>query len=140
MPRRRLLVAVLAAALLPLAATVASAQDAPQRTTAATKPGVTIKGKRMIICRGAPIPAGWALVDDLRDQNSCGGENPAVVKLYNVWSVENIADRPSGSTANICAANPTPPGWTIVDVYRDKALCGHPEESFGLNVKKIRKL
>jgi hypothetical protein len=140
MARRRLVVAVLAAALLPLAAAVASAQDASQKTTAATKPGAVVKGKRMIICRGAPIPPGWVLVDDLRDSKSCGGENPAVIKLYNVWSVENIADRPSGSTMNVCAANPTPAGWTVVDVYRDMEFCGHPEESFGLNVKKIRKL
>ena len=138
MPRRRLVVAVLVAGLLPMAAAVASAQDA-QKTTAAGKAGASVKGKRMIICRGAAIPPGWVLVDDLRDSKSCGGENPAVVKLYNVWSVENIADRQSGSTMNVCAANPTPPGWTVVDVYRDKEFCGHPEESFGLNVKKIRK-
>ena len=145
MPRARFVTATLAAAVLFLAALIVGAQperaDAQQsnKTTARTKAGVRIDGKRMIACRGAAIPAGWILVDDLRDPSQCDGGNPAAVKLYNVWAVEQYVGRPAGSTLVVCASSPTPEGWSLVDVYRNKDLCGHPEELYALNVKRIRK-
>ncbi|MBI3792777.1 MAG: hypothetical protein HY275_18115 [Gemmatimonadetes bacterium] len=112
----------------------------PKTTVTATaKGGIDPKGKRQIICRGAKIPAGWVLVDDLRDTQQCDGTNPAAVKLYNVWSIEQVEGRASGSTIEICSSSPTPAGWTLVDVFRDKDRCGHPDELFSANVKRIRK-
>lgn len=97
------------------------------------------RGQRNIICRGGNIPAGWILVDDLRDPNSCGGSNPAVLNSYNVWAIEKYSDRPVGTVIEVCASAPTPPGWVLVDVYRNKDSCGHPPDLFTANVKRIRR-
>lgn len=95
--------------------------------------------QRQIICRGAVIPAGWILVDDLRDTTMCGGSNPAVVNSYNVWAIEKFDGAAAGTTITVCASAQTPAGWTLVDVYRDKTVCGHPDDLFATNVKVIRK-
>jgi hypothetical protein len=97
------------------------------------------RGQRNIICRGGNIPAGWILVDDLRDPNSCGGSNPTVLNSYNVWAIEKYSDRPVGTVIEVCASAPTPPGWVLVDVYRNRDSCGHPAEPFTANVKRIRR-
>jgi hypothetical protein len=123
-----------------LAAPVRAAEAQKTTTVTATpKAGMDPKGKRQIICRGAKIPAGWVLVDDLRDTEQCDGKNPAAVKIYNVWSIEQIEGKPSGTVIEICTTTPTPAGWALVDVFRDRDRCGHPEELFGANVKRIRK-
>jgi hypothetical protein len=98
-----------------------------------------VKGERQLICRGGSIPTGWILVDDVKDPKSCGGENPAVLNTFNVWAVEKFEGRPAGTQMDVCAATPTPKGWVLVDVYRDKTTCGHPADSWGANVKRIRK-
>ena len=145
MPRARTIVTSIAAAVLAVAALSAGAlpghagAQQANKTTAPTKAGVTIKGKRQIVCRGAAIPKGWILVDDLRDTAQCDGNIPAAVKLYNVWAVEQYEGRPSGTTLVVCASSPTPEGWSLVDVYRNKELCGHPDELGAINVKRIRK-
>ena len=145
MPRARILTLTLSTVALAFAALAvgarpetAGAQQAT-KTTAQTKAGVTVKGKRQILCRGAKIPAGWILVDDLRDASQCDGNNTAAVKLYNVWAVEQYEGRPSGATLVVCASSPTPEGWSLQDVYRNKDLCGHPDDIFAMNVKRIRK-
>lgn len=98
------------------------------------------QSERRLICRGAAIPAGWILVDDTRDMSMCVGDNPAaVVTAYNIWVIERYDTRPVGTTITVCASTPTPPGWVLVDVYRDKALCGHPDEPFQINAKRIRR-
>ncbi len=132
-------VVVTATAALVVPARATLAQQKPTTVTGTSKAGMDPKGKRQIICRGGKIPAGWALVDDLRDSNQCDGANPAAIKLYNVWAIEQIEGRASGSTIEVCTTAPTPAGWTLVDVYRDCERCGHPEELFGANVKRIRK-
>lgn len=129
--------AACAALAAPLRA--AGAQKPGTTVTASSKNGIDPKGKRQIICRGAKIPAGWVLVDDLRDTNQCDGSNPASIKLYNVWSIEQIEGRASGSVVEICTTTATPAGWSLVDVFRDRDRCGHPEELFIANVKRIRK-
>ena len=139
MSRVRLAAVLCACSVMSLAAPASAAAQQPTRTVARTKPGVVVQGQRQIVCRGAAIPKGWILVDDLRDSNQCDGKNPAAVKSYNVWAVEKYEGRPSGTVITVCAASPTPEGWTMVDVYRAKELCGHPDELFGLNVKRIRK-
>lgn len=96
-------------------------------------------GERRIVCRGAAIPAGYILVDDLRDRSSCGGENPAALNAYNIWAIEKTDGRPAGTVIEACAAAPTPPGWTVVDIYRSHERCGHPDGLFVANVKRIRK-
>lgn len=128
-----------AAAALAVPVRAAHAQKSGTTVTAAPKSGNDGKAKRQIICRGAKIPAGWVLVDDLRDTAQCDGTNPAAVKIYNVWTIEQIEGRASGSVIEICTTTPTPAGWALVDVFRDRERCGHPEELFGANVKKIRK-
>ena len=95
--------------------------------------------QRQIICKGAQIPAGWILVDDLRETSMCGGSNPAVVNSYNVWAIEKFDGAPPGTTLFVCANAPIPVGWTMVDVYRDKSVCGHPEDLYAVNVKVIRR-
>ncbi len=95
--------------------------------------------QRQIICRNAVIPAGWILVDDLRDRTMCGGESAEVVNSYNVWAIEKFDGAAPGATLTVCANTPIPAGWTLVDVYRDKAVCGHPDDLWATNVKVIRK-
>jgi hypothetical protein len=80
------------------------------------------------------------LVDDLRDTTMCDGNNPAVVNAYNVWAIERVDSRPVGTTVQMCAANETPDGWTVIDLYRDRELCGHPNDLWAVNVKKIRRV
>ncbi len=132
-------IACLAAVALPSPAaaqqqksTVVSSRDASPATPVS-------KGERQLICRGGTIPTGWILVDDVKDPKSCGGENPAVLNTYNVWAIEKYESQPSGAMIDVCAATPTPKGWVLVDIYRDKTRCGHPQDNWGANVKRIRK-
>lgn len=124
---RRLLVAL----ALPLALAFAPSTSEAQSQ---------VRGERRIICRGAAIPTGWLLVDDLRDRTMCEGSNPAVLRLYNVWAIERYDNRPIGTVIEVCAAAVTPDGWELVDVYRSKELCGHPGDAFIVNVKRIRRV
>ena len=96
-------------------------------------------GSRNLVCRGAAIPDGWILVDGVRDLESCSGDNPAVLRLYNVWVIERFADRPVGTEIEVCAAAPTPAGWEVVDLYRRREACGQPDDAFHVNVKRIRR-
>lgn len=145
MSLRRPLTFVLIGLGLSLAAPPAAAQGAAR--PASGQPGTTVskdrqsgpRRERTIICRGAPIPTGWILVNDMRDPSSCGGENPATLNAYNVWSIERTEGRLSGTIIDACAGAQTPTGWTLVDVFRDRELCGHPEGPFVANVKRIRK-
>ena len=95
---------------------------------------------RQLICRGGSIPQGWVLVDDVRDPSQCEGSNPSSLRLYNVWVIERFDDRMVGTVIDVCAATPTPEGWVLVDVYRAKELCGHPEGALVVNVKRIRRV
>ena len=134
---------IIAAGTIAVALVITSEAGA-QQTGAQTgaQPGAQPKKsprQRQIICRGAPIPAGWILVDNLRDTSMCGGSNPDYVNAYNVWAIEKYAGAPPGSVIAVCAASPIPEGWSLVDVYRDKSVCGHPDDLFATNVKSIRK-
>jgi hypothetical protein len=92
------------------------------------------------ICRGAPIPAGWILVNDARDPSRCGGDNPAALSILNVWVIEQLSTRKVNSTMDVCAVAPTPEGWTLVDVYRRNDRCGRPSDAFMVNIKRIRRV
>lgn len=126
-------------ALLALAASAGStAAQAPQRP-AGQPQARTARPERQVICRGAAIPTGWLLVDNLKDRSMCGGENSAVYNAYNVWAIERHDNRPAGSEMTVCASAQTPAGWTVVDVFRQVDVCGHPSDPFIVNVKRIRK-
>ena len=135
---------VLALAGNPLRAQQAESRTVPSTTTpresSSTRRQPAPRRERQIICRGAAIPSGWVLVDDLRDHTMCDGSNPAVVNAYNVWAIERYDSRPIGTVIQMCAAAETPDGWTVVDLYRDRELCGHPDDLWAVNVKKIRRV
>lgn len=135
MRRRPAILAVLLALLSPAALEA----QASRRPTTPPPPTTTARVERQIVCRGAPIPVGWVLVDDTREASMCGGDNPAALNAYNIWALERYDNRPVGTVIVICASMPTPPGWVVVDVYRAKDACGHPEEAFEVNVKKIQR-
>ena len=92
------------------------------------------------ICRGAAIPMGWILVDNQRDAESCDGENPVSLNLYNVWVISRYEDLPVGATLDVCASAQIPDGWQLVDLYRSKDSCGRPSDPFAVNVKRIRRV
>jgi hypothetical protein len=145
---------VAALGLLALAGAPLSAQQAESRSVPAggaarestttrrpsPAPAVSLRRERQIICRGAAIPTGWVLVDDLRDSSMCEGSNPAIVNAYNVWAIERYDNRPIGTMIEICAAAATPEGWVVVDLFRDRELCGHPDDLWAVNVKKVRRI
>ena len=137
---------LLALAGAPLDAQQAESRSIPTVGEAARERSTTRRAtpaprrERQIICRGAAIPAGWVLVDDLRDGSMCDGGNPAAVNAYNVWAIERYDARPVGTTIRMCAAAETPEGWTVVDLYRDRELCGHPDDLWAVNVKTIRRV
>ena len=97
------------------------------------------QGNRQTLCRGAQVPAGWIIVDYDRDRTRCGGDNPAALNAFNIQVIERFDNRGSGTTMEICAATPTPTGWTMVDVFRDNRRCGRPTAPFEANMKRIRK-
>jgi len=111
--------------------------------TLASEAGAQQAGKparqRQIICKDAAVPAGWILVDDLRDRMMCGGSSAEVVNAYNVWAIEKFDGAPVGTVLTVCANTRIPAGWNLLDVYRDKSMCGHPDDLFATNVKIIRK-
>ena len=117
-----------------------AARESSSTTNRRSTPAVSARRERQIICRGAAIPSGWVLVDDLRDHTMCEGSNPAIVNAYNVWAIERVDARPAGTTIQMCAAGETPEGWMVVDLYRDRELCGHPDDLWAVNVKKIRRV
>ena len=145
---RVLLAAALAGALALGGANSLAAQPLPttanrQRIIAAGSrlPGAAnAYANRQLICRGGAIPPGWVLVDDVRDPDQCEGSNPTALRLYNVWVIERFDDRMVGTVIDICAATPIPDGWALVDVYRAKELCGHPDAPLTVNVKRIRRI
>jgi hypothetical protein len=92
------------------------------------------------ICRGAAIPAGWILVNDMRSTTTCGGDNPAALSAYNVWVIQRYDDRPVNSTLEVCAVAQTPEGWTMIDIYRRNDRCGRTADPFTVNVKRIRRV
>jgi hypothetical protein len=144
---RQFIMAALVAVTLPLTAHAQS--RAAQPTVAALESRVTatrpVRGAsnahdaRQLICRGAPVPDGFILVDDIRDREQCGGSNPSALRLYNVWVIERYDDRPVGTTIDVCAATPVPEGWVLVDIFRSQELCGHPTDVLTVNVKRIRR-
>ena len=145
---RALIGAALAAALAlgtapALAAQAPTASRNTQRIIAA---GARLPGaanayaNRQLICRGGRIPEGWVLVDDVRDRSQCDGSKPSVLRLYNVWVLERFDDRMVGTVIDVCAATPIPEGWELVDVFRAKELCGHPDDALMVNVKRIRRI
>ena len=139
MSLRRPLALALLGLGISVAAPQAEAQGANRSGTAISKDDQGPRRERTILCRGAEIPNGWVLVNDMRDPNSCGGDNPATLNAYNVWSVEKVQGRAIGTVIDICAAARTPAGWVVVDVYRDRDMCGHPDGLFVANVKRIRR-
>lgn len=137
MSDRRLPLTALAA-LVALASAAGAQQQQPQPAGRTTAPAGS-RPERQIICRGASIPQGWLLVDNLKERSMCGGENTAIYNAYNVWAIERHDNRPAGSEMTVCASAPTPPGWTVVDVFRKNDVCGHPSDPFAVNVKRIRR-
>ncbi len=95
---------------------------------------------RQYICRGATPPAGFIITDDIRDRQMCGGTNPTILNAYNVWVIERYDRQPVNATMDVCAASPTPEGWVLVDIYRRRDRCGHPDGMFDANVKRIRRV
>ena len=138
--RRKALTALVVVAALAGPAPAAGAQQPPpQPATRRDAPAAGQRVERQIICRGAAIPQGWLLVDNLKERSMCGGENTTIYNLYNVWAIERHDNRPVGSEMTVCASSPTPPGWTVVDVFRKNDVCGHPTDPFVVNAKRIRK-
>jgi hypothetical protein len=137
--------------LLPLSAAVALAFTTSSASAQATPPGgsstTPIRAEpprgddsRQFVCRGSAPPAGYIVTDDIRDRQMCGGTNPSTLNSYNVWVVERYDRLPVNATLDVCAASPTPPGWVLVDLYRRKDRCGHPDDMFEANVKRIRRV
>jgi hypothetical protein len=126
-------------AALSLAAGVASAQATPPNRDPIRAAAPTGDDSRQYICRGAAVPAGFIVTDDIRDRQMCGGENTTTFNAFNVWVIERYDRMPVNSTLDVCAASPTPPGWVLVDIYRRKDRCGHPDGVFDVNVKRIRR-
>lgn len=140
--RRSLIHSLTAAAVLAVAVPAAGDALFAQGAQAAFRrpPPANAFGSRDLVCRGATVPEGWILVDGVRDRGSCSGDNPAVLRTYNVWVIERFADRPVGTEIEVCAAAPTPSGWDLVDLYRRREICGQPEDAFDTNVKRIRRV
>ena len=122
-----------------IAAGTASAQATPPDRAPIRAAPPSGDDSRQYICRGAAVPAGFIVTDDIRDRQMCGGDNPTTLNAYNVWVIERYDRMPVNSTMDVCAAMPTPPGWVVVDVYRRKDRCGHPDGVFEVNVKRIRR-
>ena len=126
---------------LPLAAQGSNRPAAPSQASAERQAArrTPPRAERTTVCRGAPIPYGWILVDNMREPSLCDGQNPQSLNLYNVWAIERYDNRPVGTTIDVCASTPTPEGWAMIDVYRDKDTCGHPTDPFQPNMKRIRR-
>ena len=122
----------------PTPASAAAAQTLDQRAALRRTPST--RGPRTTVCRGSAIPAGWILVDDMREATMCGGSNAANLNAYNVWAIERYDNRPVGTVIEVCASVLTPDSWQLVDVFRDKEVCGHPADAFVANVKRIRRV
>ena len=139
----RMLSTISAALALLFTAATASAQGTPP----GRQPAQPIRAEapagddaRQYVCRGATPPVGYIVTDDIRDRQMCGGVNTSTLNLYNVWVVERYDRHPVNATMDVCAASPTPPGWVMVDIYRRKDRCGHPDGMFEANVKRIRRV
>ena len=124
---------------------LASDSGLAQATPPAGRPAIRADApsgddSRQYICRGATPPAGFIVTDDIRDRQMCGGTNPTILNAYNVWVIERYDTQPVNATMDVCAASPTPEGWVLVDIYRRRDRCGHPDGMFDANVKRIRRV
>ena len=128
-----------AIAALFLVTGVAAAQATPPNRGPIRADPPSGDDSRQFICRGATVPAGFIVTDDIRDRQMCNGSNPTTFNAFNVWVIERFDRLPINSIMDVCAASPIPTGWVLVDVYRRKDRCGHPDGPFEVNVKRIRR-
>jgi hypothetical protein len=129
---------ILISALVAIAAVPALGQVGGRRGAIVADPPQGADTLRYV-CRGADIPNGWIVTDDIRDPQLCGGDNPAVLNAYNVWVIKRYDNRSPGTVMDVCANTPTPSGWVLIDVFRSRDICGHPDNPFVVNVKRIRR-
>ncbi len=125
---------------LGVAAEPVRAQATPPTRTPIRAEAPTGDDSRQYVCKGATPPAGYIVTDDIRDRQMCGGDNPTTLNSYNVWVVERYDRQAVNATMDVCAASPIPPGWVLVDIFRRKDRCGHPDDMFQPNVKRIRRV
>jgi hypothetical protein len=95
-----------------------------------------VERRVMQICANSPVPRGWIKVDDDWSPTSCG--SPTSI-TYNVWTIENYAEKSINAVMEVCAGAPTPAGWVEEDRFWSPTRCGHPT-SIVHNIKRIRKV
>jgi len=105
------------ARLLPNAAAVAS-----DRKPATPLP-LEVVVRTESVCAGS-LPAGWVKINETWNPTVCG--QPAAI-VYNVWTVEQIADQPIGAVVHACAG-PTPPNWKVLERLLNPTICGQPAD------------
>lgn len=85
---------------------------------------------RQTLCSSDPIPAGWIKVDEIASPAACGDAGEA-------WVIEPYMNKAPGSAMVVCADQPTPPGWQLLQVTSTSGQCGGLEVG---NVKSIRRV
>src|SRR4051794_13809675 len=68
---------------------------------------------RQTVCPGA-IAAGWIKVDAVAS-DACGGGD--------AWVLEPTSNKIPGSAMQVCADQPTPPGWETLGVATSTSQC-----------------
>jgi hypothetical protein len=84
---------------------------------------------RQTVCPGA-IAAGWIKVDAVAS-DACGGSD--------AWVLEPTGNKIPGSAMQVCADQPTPPGWETLGVATSTGQCAGSATAVD-NVKSIRRL
>jgi len=68
------------------------------------------------VCKGAPLPSGWVIMDTFNDAHHCSG-GPLV--FGNVWAIAPVIRK----STPICANSPRPAGFVITSQMADLRHC-----------------
>ena len=95
-------------------------------------------GRQITICKGQPIPKGWAVVCNTHT-DACNGAAQGV--YLNAVVIEDFSFYPIGSQVDICKCGIIPDGWVIVGNGPHYDCCngfaaGVPQNS--LTVRRVR--
>lgn len=71
-------------------------------------------GARQVVCPGGQIPQGWIKVDVVSSPAGCGGD---------AWVIETYTNKAPGSAMVVCADQPTPPGFQILNLTTNSGQC-----------------
>ena len=130
----------------PTPTSVPGANPTPRGPAGSERPNAT-RGRHVderLVCRTSGAPRGWIAVAYVSSPDQCppraGADSAAATATAAL--VTNYADRPRGSMLDVCADQPTPPGWQTLsdESVEDASRCPGAARDGRPTAKRIRRV